>query len=975
MAQQIQLRNDTTAGWAYANPVLTQAEVGVDTTLGKFKIGDGVSTWDELEFQSASIADFVFAYDDMESESSITVVNHDMIIRTTRTAGQDADIDINSADDVWITAGDEIEIDAGDDIQIRSDASYVRIVTDRDDSGNEWTFQTDGRLRFPDGTLQTTAYTGADSFSPLPSFLDYTEGRLHLPILNTNFGWDSFGLWFGNEDGGEGSYPVFTDFVIGENDAVIVEFNVNVQDECSDMGMCIYLDGTIPEWNYGADSTRIAAQFNCQTLELNGLVGQAVSLTNIPGTGMYHIRFTYIPAGGTKALYEIFSGTNTDNLVTSLTLNEVLGAGNYRVGFAADNGDARTYMSDLSITINEGVPYTDTLQNGNSGSSDLVIPVRINDDNGAAFITFTRTNTGTARIETPQDDLSLRSARDITLIAGDDGPGNVYIGWGDATITPDATNRVATIADVTAATGLGDITFDGVQIVGGGTASSDGLGNGTIRLVPDADQSENDQFLVIEPTQPGIQGAPGHIHLRAGGTIDESNADLILGGERNSVVVSDTEKEIKVSTAFRSKLYFTNLNSNSGTQFIVSETANILVGDTVYVGNSGESYIVDAVTSFDEGLVAVTAEGVTFGAGSQYLFTREESYNNGWAFGSDGVFSGPYMGGGVVVTGLVSTQTDDLYIQSPNNDIIINAISGNIILDGGASGTDVYIDSDSLENKVATLSDFGGITLENRVISTLDDGEDLRIRVTDGLGSVAAEILLDEGDGSVALRGTRNSNALFTDSDWTTATWTGTTITLTGALTVGTGLDNIDGVIVGIQIGSGAVASLVNYNLDEAGDGSINVGTDVGSETVTVSSLNVIYSFTSLIRVDQDDYEDILIYGNQIPVLIQSTEDINIQSGNDHDIYLSPGSGGKIFLQPSAANAYIGTENAGNRIARIVDLATIRTSVPATSLGLEGHVIGMVADDATHHYYCTANYDGTTHIWKRVAWINETWGV
>jgi hypothetical protein len=33
MAQQIQLRNDTTAGWEYANPVLAQAEVGVDTTL------------------------------------------------------------------------------------------------------------------------------------------------------------------------------------------------------------------------------------------------------------------------------------------------------------------------------------------------------------------------------------------------------------------------------------------------------------------------------------------------------------------------------------------------------------------------------------------------------------------------------------------------------------------------------------------------------------------------------------------------------------------------------------------------------------------------------------------------------------------------------------------------------------------------------------------------------------------------------
>jgi hypothetical protein len=338
------------------------------------------------------------------------------------------------------------------------------------------------------------------------------------------------------------------------------------------------------------------------------------------------------------------------------------------------------YMN--SISAGNKLATIDDIGEG-GGGGPLVVPVNIKDNNDENFITFSRTGTGTARIATPQDDLSLRSARDITLIAGDDGPGNVYIGWGDATITPDATNRVATIADVTAATGLGDITFSGVQIIGGGTASSDGLGNATINLVPDADQDGDDQFLVIEPTQPGIQGAPGHIHLRAGGTIDQSNADLILGGERNSVVVSDTEKEIKVSTAFRSKLYFTNLNSNSGTDFIVSETANILVGDRVYVGNSGESYIVDAVT-VAEGLATVTANGASFGAGAQYLFTREEAYNSQWLFGSDGVLSGPYMGG-LIVNGLAGTQTNDLYIQSPNDDIIIQTSSGDIFLDADSA--------------------------------------------------------------------------------------------------------------------------------------------------------------------------------------------------------------------------------------------------------------------------------------------------
>ena len=239
-------------------------------------------------------------------------------------------------------------------------------------------------------------------------------------------------------------------------------------------------------------------------------------------------------------------------------------------------------------------------------------------------------------------------------------------------------------------------------LYGANKDNSDQTGLNTIKLIPNEDL-QSDQFLIIEPTQPGIQGAPGHIHLRAGGTQDDSNADLILGGERNSVVVSDTEKEIKVSTAFRSKLYFTNLNSTSGTEFIVAETANILVGDRVYVGNNSESYIVDAIT-VDQGLATVTANGASFGAGAQYLFTREEAYNSQWLFGSDGVLSGPSMGG-LIVNALVGTQTNDLYIYSPNDDVVIESISGDIILSPD-SGAYLY-NSLNPENQIATLGNIG----------------------------------------------------------------------------------------------------------------------------------------------------------------------------------------------------------------------------------------------------------------------------
>jgi len=39
------LRRDTTANWTTYNPVLQAGEIGIDTTLNKFKIGNGSSAW------------------------------------------------------------------------------------------------------------------------------------------------------------------------------------------------------------------------------------------------------------------------------------------------------------------------------------------------------------------------------------------------------------------------------------------------------------------------------------------------------------------------------------------------------------------------------------------------------------------------------------------------------------------------------------------------------------------------------------------------------------------------------------------------------------------------------------------------------------------------------------------------------------------------------------------------------------------
>jgi hypothetical protein len=50
IAAVIKLRNDTAANWTSANPVLELGEPGVENDTGKFKVGDGVTSWNGLEY-------------------------------------------------------------------------------------------------------------------------------------------------------------------------------------------------------------------------------------------------------------------------------------------------------------------------------------------------------------------------------------------------------------------------------------------------------------------------------------------------------------------------------------------------------------------------------------------------------------------------------------------------------------------------------------------------------------------------------------------------------------------------------------------------------------------------------------------------------------------------------------------------------------------------------------------------------------
>jgi hypothetical protein len=50
MATRIQMRRGSTSDWNTTDPVLNEGEIGYNTTLGQIKVGDGASSWSELEY-------------------------------------------------------------------------------------------------------------------------------------------------------------------------------------------------------------------------------------------------------------------------------------------------------------------------------------------------------------------------------------------------------------------------------------------------------------------------------------------------------------------------------------------------------------------------------------------------------------------------------------------------------------------------------------------------------------------------------------------------------------------------------------------------------------------------------------------------------------------------------------------------------------------------------------------------------------
>lgn len=150
----------------------------------------------------------------------------------------------------------------------------------------------------------------------------------------------------------------------------------------------------------------------------------------------------------------------------------------------------------------------------------------------------------------------------------------------------------------------GTLTFpDGtIQFVEGSSIESipNGLSASTMFLKPDS-SLHTDQYIVLDTTA----GVTNHIHIRAGGDIDDSAADLFIGGENNNLRVSDTTKAVEINSK---NIYVQDSASfPSGTTYDSATWSNNLITITNTIGDLGD---------FINGYVMETDEFIVFYNGS-----------------------------------------------------------------------------------------------------------------------------------------------------------------------------------------------------------------------------------------------------------------------------------------------------------------------------------------------------------------------
>ena len=710
----------------------TDPQVGDEVTANSATLKwDGVawvSSGSSGTSGNADIADFVFDYASYDQdESRMTIHNHDMVIRTTRDSvpegdePYDADISIDSANDMWIDANDEIAITSSNDT--------VRIGTWGVEGPNVWRFTQTGSISLPagdssigsgtSGTLVDETRTITASSNAQGTTDDFNGSAIMLSITEDT-------QWFADQvnsiatvtfaDGTTGQidsiydsssqvgFPSITFGLVDSVNKTFAEmYPLTIVGEKLRPKDYVSIDVNKSTWKFEGDGDLVTPTSNARIINtvvpgditLSAYSGITLSFADVPGAGLTFpdqtIQTTaYTGEGISSFPYDPYGSINGQNVP----------AGVDRV-------------VNISDTFSEG-PLANGGTVGLDGENAVHVPI---DDEGFQEIFDNRAQlngatitlndqtvlnvTGFAEgvyqsVEFPSGQFILETG--ITKTAEEIYP----FTFNAVHIYPGEINKVQ-ITSYNDVPGVPDPQFtfssdgtfrlpgDGyIQNVTG--SSGDGYGNDTIEIVPDSSLT-SDQRIIIDPTQ------PNHIHIRPGGIQDGSTAELIIGGERTHVKVADNSVNYGGSVNIASKVNpqtgsYVNDSPEAGPQMIVSTTdlGFITPGTYVYV-NGTKHYVSDvSLNSPLEGQSIITVDGATLIPNDHYTFISDQGENN-WSFTSNGMLVGPAMGY-VNVYGIANPATDTYLGISAAHKITISGTDGEFLGD-----------PEIATNQIATLGD------------------------------------------------------------------------------------------------------------------------------------------------------------------------------------------------------------------------------------------------------------------------------
>jgi len=263
---------------------------------------------------------------------------------------------------------------------------------------------------------------------------------------------------------------------------------------------------------------------------------------------------------------------------------------------------------------------------------------------------------------------------------------------------------------------------------GGDADSADGNNYDTIKLIPDVGLvgGGSDQYIIVDPT------APGHVHLRAGGTIDNSNADLMIGGENSYVRInSGSNPPIQISS--NSKIWTfgqdgsltvpgpvqneNNLELKAGTatytvQFIgqIDNGFGGEPGATLHVTSIINGTITDGMTIYGQGL---PSEGLVLNFGTVMAPQGDGGIGNYYLPGANYLIESQTFNNGDGTNNTWTFTTTNREFISPNGATIGAAGEGFPAFYNTGTNNPVVV----LNKNIDSGADVAGITLQQSITS------------------------------------------------------------------------------------------------------------------------------------------------------------------------------------------------------------------------------------------------------------------